>query len=860
MPKRSGRKSAAQTPAPASERIAGSDRNRPGSAASQKAASKIVLSDDIVEALKKKAREFNESHPTKKVSLSTLKAVFRRGSGAYSKSHRPTITGNRPNTRTAWSYARVNKFLEKKAGRKVKKAYVQDDDLLEDGGIAIEKKPDIQYADGAVVFVRNESYDSSMTKRRLPYLGVSAFAVRTDDFERFKQYAEREEGVDPSSWTVLIPSELGDHGAFAMSMEDTNDYVMGFTDDKPELKPFDPEAHIMVIDQDGNLDYDDAHEVIIMPVRFIRGGMTAILVKDAIDSAKIIDRLVERALEEGINPHDMTAEEFKRSVDPRGEYSDFEIRLARREVSKYLKNNTTDMASGGKIKDMQIKCSKCGWSWDTSDSSPDDATTCHKCGHDNPQTDVISINTPTFLRAMEFAKEDAKTDMELHRVAENAARLSKEGPIEMAEYDQLVKFMAGGRLPDLTQDEVRLLRMIRKSGSLPRKFMDKEDISMANKLVAKGWLEKGTSGEKPHSAMYYVDLNREDLDRLDSYQLSGRIKKGDTVRIKNPYPDEDPNRDYLVVQDSIEEFGEDDGIDVMALGTGLSFPPINRIRMGDLRVVGKTMADGGETHSYDFTLFAPPRDGRLTAYQFSDPKEALIKAEELDIRSNGGKGYALRDTFTGRVIADGRTMVEALDAGKPLAGHEDIDIYAYEPRQYDFSEFMQKERDLSDALTHCDLTRLGKAMICQAKIDLAAGRGASAEDGDEKNAWLCVENHWRGCLKDCLDGPCVTYKRGGETWDCGCGKSYRKGGLAYGNSHDNGGIPLTVSSTGQDIEIEGGEGVVNKRSMQMTKSLSFEGKRLTPCEVVSKINEMGGGVKFKCGDVKKIIAEDGNYD
>jgi hypothetical protein len=28
---------------------------------------------------------------------------------------------------------------------------------------------------------------------------------------------------------------------------------------------------------------------------------------------------------------------------------------------------------------------------------------------------------------------------------------------------------------------------------------------------------------------------------------------------------------------------------------------------------------------------------------------------------------------------------------------------------------------------------------------------------------------------------------------------------------------------------------------------------------VSKINEMGGGVKFKCADVKNIIEEDGQF-
>jgi hypothetical protein len=72
-------------------------------------------------------------------------------------------------------------------------------------------------------------------------------------------------------------------------------------------------------------------------------------------------------------------------------------------------------------------------------------------------------------------------------------------------------------------------------------------------------------------------------------------------------------------------------------------------------------------------------------------------------------------------------------------------------------------------------------------------------------------------------------------------------------------MPMKVKSTGQNIEIEGGEGVINKRSMQMTKKVEFEGKQMTPCEVISKINQMGGGVKFDCSDVKQIIEKDGDF-
>ena len=118
-----GGRTIAQTPAPKKDRVFGSSKNKAGSASSKKTASNIELNESIVKTLAEKAKEYNEKHSSK-VSTSTLKAVMRRGMGAFSTSHRPGMT------RQGWGYARVNKFLKKKGGAQVKAAYVQDDDLL----------------------------------------------------------------------------------------------------------------------------------------------------------------------------------------------------------------------------------------------------------------------------------------------------------------------------------------------------------------------------------------------------------------------------------------------------------------------------------------------------------------------------------------------------------------------------------------------------------------------------------------------------------------------------------------------------------------------------------------------------------
>lgn len=117
--KRPGPKSSAQTPAKPSEKRSGSSKNEPGSAG-EKSNNAISFSKNVIEALKNKVKEHNSKN-SRKVSLSQLKKVYRRGAGAFSTSHRPG------KTRGQWAMARVNMFLRMMSGGKVKDAYRKAD-------------------------------------------------------------------------------------------------------------------------------------------------------------------------------------------------------------------------------------------------------------------------------------------------------------------------------------------------------------------------------------------------------------------------------------------------------------------------------------------------------------------------------------------------------------------------------------------------------------------------------------------------------------------------------------------------------------------------------------------------------------
>ena len=63
----------------------------------------------------------------------------------------------------------------------------------------------------------------------------------------------------------------------------------------------------------------------------------------------------------------------------------------------------------------------------------------HELGLPQNPTDIIAVNVPLFIRLLEWAREDAKTDMQLHVVAENAVRLSRDGShLRMSDYAQLI--------------------------------------------------------------------------------------------------------------------------------------------------------------------------------------------------------------------------------------------------------------------------------------------------------------------------------------------------------------------------------------------------------------------------------------
>jgi hypothetical protein len=137
--KKGGRVRLSKTPAPKKERIYGSKVNKPKSSASKSKASSIILSPKVITSINTILEKHNEKS-NKKIPLATAKAVVRRGMGAYSSTHRPTISGGKPNSRVAWGLARLNAFVFKiQKGYSKSGKYIQDDDLINELGYRVKK-------------------------------------------------------------------------------------------------------------------------------------------------------------------------------------------------------------------------------------------------------------------------------------------------------------------------------------------------------------------------------------------------------------------------------------------------------------------------------------------------------------------------------------------------------------------------------------------------------------------------------------------------------------------------------------------------------------------------------------------------
>jgi len=181
------------TKAPEKDRIIGSERNKPGSAEGERGG--IDFDAKTISALEEKAE-------SSQYTLGQLKAVYRRGAGAYSTSHRPGVS------RATWAMARVNSFLSG--------GHPQDNDLKKQDWI---EKSDFDDVD---------LYDQ---------VDLDVFALKAEDIEKAEYQGKEVELNKP----FRTPDENKKFAVYVLN-DKKNVTIVRFGDSNMEIKRDDPDS------------------------------------------------------------------------------------------------------------------------------------------------------------------------------------------------------------------------------------------------------------------------------------------------------------------------------------------------------------------------------------------------------------------------------------------------------------------------------------------------------------------------------------------------------------------------------------------------------------------------------------------
>jgi hypothetical protein len=191
----------AKTPAPKKDQIEGSDKNKKGSASGSR---KVVFSKATEATLTAKVKEHNEKAPKgRKASLGMLKAVYRRGAGAFSTSHRPGMNRNQ------WAMGRVNAFLKLlKSGKPTNSSYTTDNDLLPAGhpksSRAMKASADIDYSEELSITIEDKDYYTYPEDAILAMTEFSGLGYEAEDAIRAAWLRAVVAGGDPFRRASLL--------------------------------------------------------------------------------------------------------------------------------------------------------------------------------------------------------------------------------------------------------------------------------------------------------------------------------------------------------------------------------------------------------------------------------------------------------------------------------------------------------------------------------------------------------------------------------------------------------------------------------------------------------------------------------
>lgn len=730
MAKRSGRPSSAQTPAPKSDKIVGSNTNKKGSA-TNKGASKIKLSDKTISALKTKLEEFKKKYPNKdNVSLSDLKAVYRRGSGAYSGSHRPNVS------RAGWSYGRTNKFLEKAAGKKVKAAYVQDDDLL-------------KYEEGGLIAPNGKK--SNLTPEQYNLVRTPEFKAWFGDWENEPENASQV--VDDNGEPLVVyrgflkRKNLGNVFRYNIKNFRTaknrqkNTFAFYFTNEKEVAKEY-------------GENLTESNENYIVQEYFLNIRNLFVAIKE--DNEAVKNKKYDKKIDKILAKEDLTFKEIFDLTNPNEKDFNYLKEWGWRWEKKYNFNKQSDSTFTYFV------------DWDKDDSNQDfwevylkrkgyDGLCFYESTHNIELTDKLE-------RKLKFDK----LSITYCAFESNQIKLADGTNTTFNSNNLDIRYEEGGK----TFNDKELLAKWKRGESI--------GFTGEAHLKAKALIPRA-DGEKRKSEKYMED--------------------GGLIEDENGYLKYSIEEDELII-DNIKVYKQ-------RLGTGRKL--MNQVK------------DIARQKKLPISFYAYPQDDTIT----DDELKEFYESQGFELHPDDSDGRLYKYSNGGKVGEE----ITCINCGWHWNTNQskDFDKYVCHKCGYD------------------------NAMYYEPKSIGKYEKGNIINKMEKSTKY--IKNKKPDYYEKYKGGAYL--KKGGQlnpddksTKDYYAHKSGNAGGMLVGKRHSEGGIKAVNKSTGQPLEMEGGETVITRDAVSDNTKREFEGEMLTNRQILSKINVSGGGVSFaEGGDV-----------
>lgn len=806
--KRSGRKSAAQTPAPKKERIVGSFQNPKGSASSEKSASQIVLSVKVIEVLKNKRDQFNDENPSKKVELNTLKAVMRRGMGAYSSTHRPTITGGKPNSRQAWGYARVNKFLQKKAGEPVKKAYVQDDDLIKaaNGTEIPNSSKNMKHAEGG----------KTDGKIALPDTYASYETLKPILAKQGYELSRKEGGIITLLKNKTKAPKMG--STYGQDVEPTGYYAI-----KKVTNIF-----------DGNPEYETVKVAYSKPLFIDVTPEKLVSWKYELShkyNAKG-KRLTDKLLKEG---YDIIITRY-----PEGDYGEIIVLDTTKIHSDSMSKKYT---TGGELPSTDPS------TWDAVYQVGDRVKIRKDFRtplEENKIFTIQDVNTALGSYAQGIGMQRPENPSgRLYQLSDNGGNWEgkdlqyADAPVQQQVTPQSTSLPASGefgfKTPTGQPTRLTYLQqvLVRTKGF--------KDFFGDWETAAKDFLRDGRNNFERHYEKVSKVLDYQTLEPrvvFHGTRVAEEFYQFDVTKEKNkgrPYGYFAHNREYSMNFTTFSQ-GNDPNAQPFLYECFLRI--VNPFHANTNEYVMKTKNAEGWMNAIIGTLvwdkYKTIEKNNITS-SFDRAVRSQIEDYVTDTFGNTPSSFWLlmaRDN-----TKDFKAFLNLYKYDGILYGEEYTSNYDPDnPAQYTLAEtvFNPSQIKLADG-RNLDFDRMNN--------DIRFRKGGMTADPTPTNE---PEMNKKEKLSLLMSGQ--KFAEGGTVLtEHGATDNGKKGGYFKGRSHADGGIKAINVDTGQLIEVEGEEVIITKNAVNDTEKREFEGEMLTNREILSRINQSGGGVAFKNG-------------